>query len=103
MARLLSIKKQKEKKFSEKGQIQTRQLKRDLKRRVKDISHSTRHCNICGEKFRSRNRFVRYCSKCKNTSELLQFSEWLEGNAPEEIAMSIREVQLKNHLFKIVS
>lgn len=36
-----------------------------------------RSCNICSEQFHPKSPFARYCSNCKEHSELLKFSDWL--------------------------
>ena len=36
-----------------------------------------RRCNLCADEFHPRTVFDRYCSTCKQESELLKFSEWL--------------------------
>jgi hypothetical protein len=41
--------------------------------------HSTkeRRCNICNQKFHPRTVFDRYCSTCKEESDIYRFGEWL--------------------------
>lgn len=36
-----------------------------------------RRCNLCADEFHPRTVFDRYCTTCKQKSELLKFSEWL--------------------------
>lgn len=34
-------------------------------------------CNICGNTFRSRSLFQRFCYRCKESEEILRFVDWL--------------------------
>jgi len=36
-----------------------------------------RHCNICNQKFHPHSIFDRYCTTCKEASEIYRFGEWL--------------------------
>jgi len=56
-------------------QIKTNEIGNRMLRFSK--SDQSRHCNLCARKFAPRTVFDRYCSNCKDESELLKFSEWL--------------------------
>jgi len=52
---------------------------------------STKHCNICGNKFTSRGEHILFCNACrKNNKDVLRFSDWLpegpEGVDIDDIA-----------------
>ena len=47
-----------------------------LKKNNKNLK-SFRCCNICGEPFKPRSRFERYCYDCKGKDELFKFGNWL--------------------------
>lgn len=40
-------------------------------------SPSKRPCCLCGQSFRARTKFDRFCPGCKEGSELYHFHEWL--------------------------
>lgn len=42
-----------------------------------------RRCNLCSEEFLPKTVFDRFCSGCRQESELLRFCEWLPEIAPE--------------------
>lgn len=41
---------------------------------------AARTCNLCGEKYEAQSRFQRFCTGCKEHSELYHFHEWLPAS-----------------------
>ncbi len=56
-------------------------------------SHSriTRKCQICGDRFGTRNSHMLFCRFCHNSSESLRFAEWIPEVSQEEIRDSFLE------------
>ena len=61
--------------------MSTKNLLRDPRRM--EVGCRVRRCNLCGEVFRPRTRFERFCRQCKTKDELLRFIHWLpEADEP---------------------
>jgi len=43
-------------------------------------SEDRRRCNLCGTQYEAKSKFERFCSECKEHSELYHFHEWLPAS-----------------------
>lgn len=42
-------------------------------------------CNLCGDEFKTRSKFKRFCTDCRE-EEVLRFADWLPDSTPSSIS-----------------
>ena len=47
---------------------------------------SNRQCNLCGNKFSTVGAHILFCSRCRESNDVIRFSEWLPEIATDDYA-----------------